>query len=233
MTKYPEFFGLDCSRGLDIHVCQFAASSYSLKLSEHGKTLALNDIFGSGATVSISEMRQILKTYDITYDKVDVIPWQNPASSYIGQYFMLWEGQPKELKAAYIYNIYLLLFDDAYALLDAHFDTYIYDIDSDGIAEICSLGFGTTSGLWSFMVSAREVYDTEAEYLSVIIPHNHFSSMRFDHGRTDGIGVMGYDKDTDIWHKFDVKFENGEITLYQNGTEVDHFVGGTAITPLE
>lgn len=137
----PEYFGLDASNGLDVYVWQMAKNSYSFGLLPHSEIMRYNDldvqinlketspadmrmvlaaqlaqkdrmvklmeIKGVGAAA----MRMILSTYDVEQEKIYVIPWQNPLSSYIGDYWIIEEGVDMEQKRnAYVQNLRNMLF---------------------------------------------------------------------------------------------------------------------------
>ena len=66
---------------------------------------------------SIAEMRIILSTYDIAQEDVSIIPWQNPISSYLGEYGIIWENEDpasaeKRIKE-YVERIRQMLFGNA------------------------------------------------------------------------------------------------------------------------
>ncbi len=137
---FPEYFGLDDTNGLDVYVWQMAANSYSFGLLPHSVTVRyrvfdaqtdLNDVSPAEMHmilaqiadmentvrlmelkgVSAAEMRMILSTYDVAQEKIYVIPWQNPLSSYIGDYWLIKEGEDVEQKRnAYVENIRNMLF---------------------------------------------------------------------------------------------------------------------------
>ncbi len=210
MEKHPDFFGLDCSGGLDIYVCQFASSSYHLSLFE--PSAATSQALYEADYVNIYEMSSILETYDIPQRKVNIIYWQNMFSSYIGQYYMHSSEGELSFQEPFIYNLKRMLFDNEYAYMYAYYDTYIYDIDSDGELEICALGLGRTSGLFSFTISAREMYDEEPEYVNSKVT----TDMINPHFVPTGDGLMVYGQTDDgKWYVYDVRFEHGNIELYK------------------
>ncbi len=98
MREFPQYFGLDASNGLDVYVCQFAKNSYSFGLLPHSDTsrdwTELMELRG----IYADTMRQILATYDIDEDDITIIPWQNPVSSYIGEQWIVYEGESLEEK---------------------------------------------------------------------------------------------------------------------------------------
>ena len=113
-AKYPEYFDLSTFKGLELYVWQMTPDSYSCGLmlgTNQNKTLEeLMDLKGA----SIAEMRAILSTYDIDEKHVIIIPWQNPVSSYIGEYWISREDEDPAVesrrKQEYIEGIREMLF---------------------------------------------------------------------------------------------------------------------------
>ena len=108
MGAYPEYFGLDASKGLDVYVWQMAGNSYSFGLLPHSETprdmldpelMALNG-------VRADAMGEILESYQIEEDRIYIIPWQHPLSSYLPDPFIVQEGADPGAKIkAYIESI--------------------------------------------------------------------------------------------------------------------------------
>ncbi len=113
--KYPEYFDLSTSKGLELYVWQMAPDSYSCGLmfgTNRNKTLEERMKLKG---VSIAEMRAILTTYDIDEKDVFIIPWQNPISSYISEYWIIRKDEDpatvEKRKKEYIDRIRQMLFD--------------------------------------------------------------------------------------------------------------------------
>lgn len=113
MELFPEYFGLDASKGLDVIVWQMAPSDYSFGLLEHSETQRewvskeLMDLKG----VSAEQMREILATYAVSEDAVYIVPWQNPISSYLPAYCINYGGEDMDAKKeAYAAEIRGMLF---------------------------------------------------------------------------------------------------------------------------
>ena len=114
-VKYPEYFDLSTFKGLELYVWQMAPNSYSCGLMPGTNRDKTFEELVSLKGASIEEMREILSTYDIDEEDIFIIPWQNPISSYIGDY---WIGQANEdsaeaekRKQEYIDGIRQMLFD--------------------------------------------------------------------------------------------------------------------------
>ena len=113
LERYPEYFGLDPSKGLDVIVWQMSPAGYSFGLLEHADTernwisAELLNLKG----VSAAQLREILAAYAVSEDQVYIIPWQNPVSSYLPEYSINVGGEDLAAKKeAYIAKIRGLLF---------------------------------------------------------------------------------------------------------------------------
>ena len=106
---YPEYFDLSAFKGLEVYVCQFAPENYYFSLVEGtNRNKSMWELMEL-KRVSAKEMRDILSTYDIDDEDIVVIPWQNPYSSYIGEYHTFLVGEDEETiekqKKAYIEKV--------------------------------------------------------------------------------------------------------------------------------
>ena len=114
MAQYPEYFGLDASNGLDVYVWQMAGNSYSFGVLSHSETPRgmLDTELMNLRGVEADRMRVILSSYyQIGSDKVYVIPWQHPFSSYLPELFIIEEGEDPQVKREeYIKKIRRMLF---------------------------------------------------------------------------------------------------------------------------
>ena len=92
-AKYPEYFDLATSKGLEVYVWQMGPNSYSCGvLPGTNREKTLEELMNlKGAT--IAEMRAILSTYDIAEEDIIIIPWQNPVSSYLGEFWISQENE--------------------------------------------------------------------------------------------------------------------------------------------
>ncbi|MBR4295785.1 MAG: hypothetical protein IKT56_02975 [Clostridia bacterium] len=357
MEKYPEYFGLDATDGLDVYVWQMAPNSYYFGLLSHSKDSRywLSDELLDMKGTNADEMRTILSTYDIDADDIYVIPWQNPLSSYIGEYWIIEEGEDNNAKKEeYVENIRKMLFDaylidikeqdkcdiiytspvhsfvmdpskvpnleienniiytvnyslkerlgsvsetdlsysdfydllhkadrayyseilkelinenkityevypdtpqpiDLYYVMEQNngdfivvyghyenesrengirwiyriydnlynltYDTAIFDIDNDGIDEICSMRHGMTSGIFTFIFDAREIGDEDSEYQAVF--WSQWYDLSFKKG-SDGITrVQGITQgENPEVHLFDISISDGNVNLTENGVPI-------------
>ena len=109
----PEYFNLNHSKGLDVYVWQMANNHYSFGLMPHSETQRdwISEDLMNLKGITAEEMRLILSTYGIPQDEIYVIPWQNPLSSYIGEYWIITDGEDIEQKRnAYVQNLRDMLF---------------------------------------------------------------------------------------------------------------------------
>ncbi len=169
--KYPESCALDASKGLDVYVWQMAKNSYSFALTPHGEYSEwLTHPFSISTRGNSAEaMRAILSTYDIGADKIYVIPWQNPISSYISDYHSRWtaiaDDTPyQEMYLAIVRD--MILGDGTRGSYPCVYESTFFDIDGDGEKEFHQVCLGLSDGrfMFSYVVSGdgrtAECFDT-------------------------------------------------------------------------
>ncbi len=155
-ANYPEYFDLSTFKGLEVYVWQMGPNSYSCGLmpgTNREKTLEeLMNLRGA----AIAEMRAILSTYDIDEKDIIIIPWQNPVSSYIAEYWISQNDEDpavvEKRKQEYIDGIRQMLFGAEYSA--SVIDAASLDIDNDGVYEDCTMSYGPTSGLFTVVITA-------------------------------------------------------------------------------
>ena len=112
--KYPEYFDLSTSKGLEVYVWQIVPNSYSFGVLPGTNREKTYEELLSLKGASPEEMRAILYSYDIDEDDVIIIPWQNPVSSYIPEYWIRWEDEDpasaEKRQQAYLDGIRNMLF---------------------------------------------------------------------------------------------------------------------------
>ncbi len=228
--QYPQYFDLDSSNGLDVYVWQLAENSYSFGLLPHTAAQRdwlspeLMELRGTDA----NGMRQILSTYLMDESDIYIIPWQNPISSYISDCWILSEGESLDEKLAdYIQSIQNMLFGAQPEQSSYDYpicDSMVFDIDDDGKDEYCVLGYGRTSGLFTFTFSASETGADQPEY------HNVFCTAWYDLSFIrceDGVvRVQGVDQqDAPQTHLFDIAILDGNIYLTEDGRDIGGLPG--------
>ena len=115
MRSRPEYFGLDDSNGLDVYVWQMAKNQYSFGLLPHTETprewICDETMTLMNSGVNAEGMRAILSTYSVGEVDIYIIPWQNPLSSYLGDWQIVEEGKNlEEVRKAYVENVRQMLF---------------------------------------------------------------------------------------------------------------------------
>ena len=173
-------------------------------------------------------MRVILSTYNVNENEIYIIPWQNPISSYLAEWQIVREGEDTEdldaKRQAYVESIRQMLFS---AIVPVEFstiyDTATFDIDNDGIDEVCTMGMGSTSGLFTFTFNAREVGTEKVEYHTVI--YSRWYDLSFQKG-SDGITrVQGITQDEPPeTHLFDISIKDGYVNLTENGVPIGEII---------
>ena len=222
--QYPQYFDLDVSNGLDVYVWQMAENSFSFGLLPHAETqrdgfsTELLNLWGTNA----KEMRQILSTYNIDENDISIIPWQNPFSSYIGDYALIHEDESIEEKHEYYRELFRDMLFGEPSVTPGYdypiYDSLIFDVDGDGKDEHCILGYGITSGLFTFTFSASEVGAKQPKYSNVFCTHWYdLSFVSCDDGivRVQGIDLK------EIPHLFDISISDGTVHLTEDGRDID------------
>ena len=222
-AQYPEYFDLDASAGLDVYVWQMAPDSYYFGLLPHAASprdsTAQELLALRGA--SSEQMRYILAAYALDPDDIHVIPWQNPISSYIPECWIVTENGEslEEKQAQYIETVSAMLFGEGDTLLHNDYpiyDSIVFDVDGDGIDEVCVLGFGRTSGLFTFTFRAAEIGADTLKYDTLFC--TEWYDLSFIHGDDGVVRVQGIDqKEPPQTHLFDIAVVDGSIQLTEDG----------------
>lgn len=228
-AQYPEYFDLDASTGLDVYVWQMSPDSYYFGLLPHTASprdsTAQELLALRGA--SSEQMRYILAAYALDPDDIHVIPWQNPISSYIPECWIVTENGEslEEKQAQYIETVSTMLFGEGDTLLHDDYpiyDSIVFDVDGDGIDEVCVLGFGRTSGLFTFTFRAAEIGADTLKYDTLFCTEWYdLSFIREDDGV---VRVQGVDqKDPPQTHLFDIAIVDGSIQLTEDGQSISRY----------
>ena len=228
-AQYPEYFDLDASTGLDVYVWQMAPDSYYFGLLPHTASprdsTAQELLALRGA--SSEQMRYILAAYALDPDDIHVIPWQNPISSYIPECWIATENGEslEEKQAQYIETVSAMLFGEGDTLLHDDYpiyDSIVFDVDGDGIDEVCVLSFGRTSGLFTFTFRAAEIGADTLKYDTLFCTEWYdLSFVREDDGI---VRVQGIDqKEPPQTHLFDIAVVDGSIQLTEDGQNISRY----------
>lgn len=228
-VQYPEYFDLDASAGLDVYVWQMAPDSYYFGLLPHTASprdsTAQELLALRGA--SSEQMRYILAAYALDPDDIYVIPWQNPISSYIPECWIVTENGEslEEKQAQYIETVSAMLFGEGDTLLHNDYpiyDSIVFDVDGDGIDEVCVLGFGRTSGLFTFTFRAAEIGADTLKYDTLFC--TEWYDLSFIRGDDGVVRVQGIDqKEPPQTHLFDIAVVDGSIQLTEDGQSISRY----------
>ena len=228
-AQYPEYFDLDASAGLDVYVWQMAPDSYYFGLLPHAaspRDSTAQELLGLRGASS-EQMRYILAAYALDPDDIHVIPWQNPISSYIPECWIVTENGEslEEKQAQYIQTVSAMLFGEGNTLLHDDYpiyDSIVFDVDGDGIDEVCVLGFGRTSGLFTFTFRAAEIGADTLKYDTLFC--TEWYDLSFIHGDDGVVRVQGIDqKEPPQTHLFDIAVVDGSIQLTEDGQSISRY----------
>lgn len=100
--KYPEYFGLDTTNGLEVYVSQFAENNYQCQLYSGLTAFLESKEMNPAKTITLQEMKLILSTYDVPSEDIIVIPYYNPLSSY---YYKIDETYVENIKSLFDGNV--------------------------------------------------------------------------------------------------------------------------------
>lgn len=147
--KYPQFFDLDTSKGLDVIIGVFSSKHYICGIlpgSDTPRTSLSSEVISS-QRASIDDIRIIVSYYLmnglVSRDKVEVYPVEVLYSS------VFFDSTPENIKKIQeeFWNEFPILENSQY---DPIIDTAEFDIDCDGEIERCVISYGPTSGLFTF-----------------------------------------------------------------------------------
>lgn len=227
--QYPDYFDLETSKGLKVYVWQMAESFYSCALISGTDERSEIEI-GMMKGVTIEEMRLILSTYyeardcDIEPEQIEVVPFQNPISSYAYEIDEAYTGRLRWLLTGIPFEsddpLYSAPLDskvDIGGILNLEVST-VCDVDGDGRLETCMLTYGPTSGLFTFTLSVYR--NGTAVYRNTFqTAYGYFRFQRM----TDGLNLYYYDADSikttgRSTAAYAVTIENGVIVLTDRET---------------
>lgn len=83
--KYPQYFNLDASEGLEVYIWQMSEDSYYCGLLSGSTPVKSEMELWNLEGTTMDEMREILSTYNIAREDITLIPYIHPLSSYWGE----------------------------------------------------------------------------------------------------------------------------------------------------
>lgn len=217
--KYPQFFDVSTDGGLTVYIWQMAENNYRCHLANTSMEAISDHSFAYTVGATMAEMRAILTSYDIDEDDITVQAVTNPLSSY---YYELTPEYQKNIKELFWRTIPYVAMTEISPVID----TADFDIDGDGNIESCTLTYGPTSGVFTFVLTVTE--NGTPEYCNIYngIP----GDMSFESTEEGTVLHLVPQAESDpIDYSFSIK--NGNIDLIADG-EMLSFWGlqGLALT---
>lgn len=177
--KYPMYFGLDTSNGLDVYITQMSESSYYCALfptKEEG--YSKDDLWKIHKNfASIEEMKKIVLSYilNMNENNIRIVPVQMPYSSY---YYIIDENYKQQLSTLFWSDFPVMQASSYSPIIESAtiIDSTTFDIDNDGIDEYCQLSYGPTSGLFTFVFTVYQ--DGKPEYMNTF--SSLYTSLKFE-----------------------------------------------------
>ena len=205
-AKYPEYFDLDSLKGLELYVWQMASDSCFCGLMPGtNRNKSLEELMNlKGA--SIAEMRTILSTYDIDEKDVFIIPWQNPVSSYMSEYWISPENEDpasaERRKQEYIDEIRQRLFsadDPGSAAIDLRTD--VCELYLEVLEDLWNADSGLNGGISQIGIDLSDLsHLTESEKETVMHEFASKHNLPYIAGTWEELCEQGYiDEDNLYW----------------------------------
>ena len=138
-------FTYDSSKKYDVYVWQMSKNGYSFALLESKERDWLDRELLGLRGVDASEMRQLLIQNNLGPKDVNIVPWQNPLSSYIGDYWDRWVAMEDitPQRNLYLAMVRDMLFGAAERIYyPSVYESTYFDIDGDGVQEYNNIALG-------------------------------------------------------------------------------------------
>lgn len=216
-AKFPMYFDLDTTKGLEVYIWQMAEDLYSCGLLP-GKNLEYTqeELWAlHTAPASMDEMRAIIAYYisteKVTEEKVIVLAIRMPHSSYA-----------YTIDDAYVQKLNELFWSGVPVIGSSRYspiiDAATFDIDGDGKEEQCTLRYGPTSGLFTFVLSASE--NGVLKYFNIFWPFDWWG-LRFERNSEGEMMLVGKDGD-DICY-MSMYVDNGNIVITSDEQDISYW----------
>lgn len=207
----PSYSAYDSSRKYDVYVWQMAANSFSFGLLDSKPRSWLDDELWDHKGVDASRMRQILLDKNLGPNDVNIVHWQNPLSSYIGDFWVNWHYIDYNTPQENFY--YAIVYDMLFGASPRRYyptatETEWFDIDGDGTKEENRIFFGLVDGKFMFRYIISEDNKTAA-YNDIF--YTEPMSLKF-FTTEDKLRLRGVTEDGGV-HIYDIVPEDGHVKL--------------------
>ncbi len=210
-SKFPEYFDLGTFKGLEVYIWQMAEGSYSCGvLPGVNRNYTKEEIWDLHQNpASLDEMRAIIDYYLeeglAVKEDITLVPVTMPHSSHHYVIDDAYKENLNELFWADTIRVYTVI------------DEGIFDIDGDGKEEHYFMGYGPTSGIFTFSITAYE--NGEPEYFNIFTCP--WTTLRFAITE-DGQGILAR-KDTNEETYLTMAVEDGNIVIFSDTQDIDYW----------
>ena len=208
----PSYSASDPSRKYDVYVWQMAANSFSFGLLESKPRSWLDDELWDLRGVNASQMHQILLDKNLGPNDVNIVHWQNPISSYIGDFWVNWQYIDDNAPQENFY--YAIVYDMLFGASPRRYyptatETEWFDIDGDGTKEENRIFFGLVDGKFMFRYIIED--NKTAAYNDIF----YTAPMSLKFFTSEGkLRLRGVTEDGGV-HIYDIVPENGHVKLVE------------------
>ncbi|MBQ8258481.1 MAG: hypothetical protein IJY97_02870 [Clostridia bacterium] len=208
----PSYSAYDSSRKYDVYVWQMAANSFSFGLLESKPRSWLDDELWDLKGVPAALMRQILLDKNLGPNDVNIVHWQNPVSSYIGDFWVNWQYIDDNAPQENFY--YAIVYDMLFGASPQRYyptatETEWFDIDGDGTKEENRIFFGLVDGKFMFRYIIKDDKTVSCNDIFYTAP----MSLKFFTSE-EKLRLRGVTEDGGI-HIYDIVPENGHVKLVE------------------
>jgi hypothetical protein len=206
----PSYSAYDSSRKYDVYVWQMAPSSFSFGLLDSKPRDWLDDELWDLRGVNASQMRQILLDKNLGPNDVNIVHWQNPVSSYIGDFWVIWPYMNDNTPQENFY--YAIVYDMLFGASPRRYyptatETEWFDVDGDGAKEENRIFFGLVDGKFMFRYI---IEDNKTVYCNDIFYTTPMSLKFFT--SEEKLRLRGVTEDGGV-HIYDIVPEDGHVKL--------------------
>ena len=114
--RYPEYFGLDMEKGLEIYAWQYCEEYYAFALLEKTENEREEETLWRLNGTTVGEMGAILADYGITEETAEIVLYNRPSSNFVPEYAIVYDGESDESvearRQAYIDDVRRMLFEE-------------------------------------------------------------------------------------------------------------------------